>query len=267
MALKRNVVIAAIAAAALGVSACSGTAETPQTQAPASSTATAQETGAGGSKSTAVETSAEATPTQEDSPAAEPSEEESPPEEASGELPWDEGPVDTEAFLDLYRPVQESITTMKMTTSTSVPGSETVTYVDSTDPTNPRTYTVLEAAGKKVESVTEGTTAYTRTDGGAWQEQQIPDSAEGTKPTLDAETLRGLVESIELVDKDERKFTVVLDLGALVPSAAPGTEGIPTTWWLDDQLRLVKQEMTIMEATVITEYSEFNQPVDIPQVP
>ncbi|WP_040283452.1 hypothetical protein [Tessaracoccus massiliensis] len=58
-----------------------------------------------------------------------------------------------------------------------------------------------------------------------------------------------------------RKHVIIAALGG-----ESGNEGMPTTMWVDDQFRVIKQEVAVGEIVTTTEYSDFDQPVDIPDV-
>ncbi|MDO5677258.1 MAG: hypothetical protein Q4G35_07090 [Propionibacteriaceae bacterium] len=253
----RNTVIAALAVAALGLSACGGDATpAPGNTSPATTPAAAP------AESTQPAAPAETT---EPAPAEETTEAAPAEAPAPADFPFEEGPVDLSQFIERYTAAQTSIKTSKsVQTSTASLSTPMVTYTDASDPNNIRSYSVIEGEGPKIETVGVGDEAYMRTDGGAWEKQDLPDIP--GMGMSQAEGIAKAIAEVELVNKADRQFKVMLDLGAALGGEA-GEAKIPTMMWLDEQFRLIKQEVEMMGVTSTTEYSNFDEPVDIPAVP
>lgn len=240
MQLKKKIVIAAVAAAALGLSACGGDATSEPTTA---------ETTAAVEPTTADQTTA---PAEETAPAE--TEETAPeePAEPAGDFPFEEGPVDSAEFVARYGAAMQGVEQMTITSTT--PGSEpSVTQVDNSDPANPRSYAVIETMGQKMEIVTEGTTSWTRIDGGEWTESTVPDL--GTGAVTDGSNFA----EVELVSKADRQLKVVIDMSSF------GAGNIEAQLWVDEQFRAAKTEMEMSGISTSTEY-DYDSPVEIPAV-
>lgn len=266
-------VIAALAVMALGLSACGGD------TAPAPAETTAQ---ASVEEAAPVETE-EAAPIETAEATLEAEED----VDLSGS-PFDEGEVDTEEFQKRYAAGQATVRTVTITQSTEADLSElqlpegielpegmdfsdalsgvagrSVTYVDATDRDNVRSYTVIESGHGKSESVTVGGTWYIRAQGSEWVAQEIPDLEESYLEGAD--NLTQSINSARLVSKAERQFAVTVDLTSTVGESPLGSD-MEMNLWLDEQFRLIKQVVVSSGVTITNVYSNFNEPVDIPDV-
>lgn len=240
--------LATLAVAALGLSACGGAADV---DAPAPTTV---ESTSAAPAPEGTEQEATSAPAEETTTAVEPA-------PAEADFPFEEGPVEPAALVDAYAPAMQAVKTMTMTqTSGQV---ESVTVVDNSDPDHQRAYGVVESGDGKIESLVEGDVVYTRTLGGDWQQQDIPAGLGGVADAKDPEVLKQVIRSAVLVDKAARQFDVEMDIGLLMGQES-SEETMPSTIWLDERNRVIKQEDTVMGQTSVTEFSGFDEPVDIP---
>lgn len=242
MRTKSNLIIAAIAAAALGLSACGGDTEPAETT-PAAETTAVEET-------TAAEPT-EAEPTEEEAPAEEPTEEEGPAEEPSGDFPYSDGDtVDPQEFTDRLTAALEGVD--QMTINTTVDGVEaSVTQVDNSDPANPRSYAVSTMGEQEMEIVVEGETSWTRIDGGEWTEAPVdPSLAGGT------DLSQTTYSSVEVIDAAAKQFRVGIDMGG---------SAIEADLTVDDQFRPFLMAMDAGGMATVATY-DYDSPVEIPEV-
>lgn len=269
--MTKKLILASIAAAALGLSACGGNAgDTTTTPAPTTSAAVSESSPAASPDTTAsTPETATTEATTETSPTAEPTEESSAPA-PSGDLPFPEGKVDVAAFADFVGPAMQSVKTMKQTASNPVSGEPQVTLTDMSDRSNVRTYNVSQVGDTKIEVVSEGAKIYTRTGGGEWKEEKLDPALQeqmqqqSGQAIHSAEAMKKMYSSVELVSAAEKKFNVVIDFAAALGSS-PGSAGMPATVWLGDDNRIVKQEVALDSLVVVTDM-EYDVPVEIPAV-
>lgn len=238
MRMKTNLIMAAVAAAALGLTACGGDTEPTETTPPA-----AEET-------IAEETQAEETPAEETTE-AEPTEEEAPAEEPAGDFPYADGDtIDPQEFTDRLKAAMEGVD--HMTIVSTVDGVEaSTTQVDNSDPANPRSYSVSVMGEQKMEIVVEGETSWTRIDEGEWTEAPVDPSLGGATDLSETS-----YSTVELVSAADRQFTVGMDLGGSTMEA-----GLT----VDEQFR--PSEMTIETSGMSTVATyDYESPVEIPEV-
>lgn len=267
--MTKKILLASIAAGALVLSACGGDTDEATTPAPTTTAAApAESTAAPTETATAtVETSEAATETT-DAPA--PSETVEAPAEPAGDLPFAVGDVDVMEFTTLVADATKSVKTMKTTSTQTGSDQPNVTYTDLSDRNNPVTYSVTEAGGSKIEMVSDNKQVSSRTDGGEWEtqphSQEILDMIEQAGDTQSPEYMAKAYQSVELVDPATREFNVVMDLSAALGGPAAGEgQGMPVTLWLDENNRIIKQEIAMGEMSVTNEM-EYDVPVEIPAV-
>lgn len=243
----KNFLLASLAAAALGLSACT-TPSTPTSEspvAPPASTASGDGTATATPSGTAEPSATESTPAEpETTPAAE------------GDFPYEEGPVDAADFAKRYGTAMTSVKTMTVETVNSTGEGDSTGVLDLSDKKNPRSYFVTTMGGQKVELVTIDGKSWMRTDGSEWMESGTDGSADGLSQYENADKL---IKKVTLVSKAERKFEVDMDMS---------TDGqvIPVTMWVDDQFRVTKQDITHQGISATTTYSKYDEPVEIPTV-
>lgn len=243
MKMPKSLVLSTAAVLALGLSACSdGSSDVEPTPDPATTVAT-------------EEAPVEETPTEEAPVEETPAEPEEPaePAEPAGDFPFEEGPVDVDEFTARYAEAMEGVQYATVTTESPEAGSQVV-QVDNTDPANPRSYSVSQMDGQEMEMIIEGTTSWTRIDGGEWTEGQVPEGANDIVAQM-----AGAFESIELVNAADRQFLVTIPLG--------GVEGEPmeAMLWVDEQFRAERMEIELMGTTSVSTY-DFDTPAEIPTV-
>lgn len=241
MRMNKNLIIAAAAAAALGLSACGGDTEPAETTPVAEETAV-EETAA--EETPAEETSAEETPAEEE-PAEEPA------AEPAGDFPYQDGDtVDPQDFTDRITAAMEGVD--KMTITSSVDGTESsVTSVDNSDPANPRTYSVSTMGEQTIEIVVEGETSWTRIDEGEWTEAPV-DPSLGGATDLSSTTY----SAVELVSAADRQFNVTIDVMGSPMEALLS---------VDEQFRPSEMEIGVSGVTTVATY-DYDAPVEIPSV-
>lgn len=167
-----------------------------------------------------------------------------------------------DTFAELVAAGQQSIRTLK---SVSVPQEEgeepSITYIDRSDPGNVKSYSIGIIGDEKHEYVGIGDAVYSRVDGGAWEKMDIGGLGGLGERFTDADFLKELIKSAELVDKANREFAVTQEIpGGL------GAGEMEGRWFFDDQFRMVRQETSAGDVQSVMEYSEFDKPVEIPSV-
>lgn len=262
MRIHHAKIISLVAVAGLTLSACGGDPNEQATQGPTPEVTTSAPAGGGeetDSGETASETASESESGEETSePEETASETEQESTAPSGDFPFEEGSVDVDQFVEKLAAAQETIKTVTMERSAMGNDAPMVMRIDSTNKDNVKAYLTTEIGGKKHEAVFVGDNAYSRVEGERWKKedaQGLPSDVvdEFSSP----EALRRMLESVELVDKAQRRFAVVLRGGQ-------GTQNLEGTWTVDEQFRMVKQEVPKIELTV--DFSGFNEPVEIPDV-
>lgn len=233
MRMNKNLIIAAVAAAAFGLSACGGEGD------PAETTPVAEET-------VAEETVAEETPAEEL-----PAEEEPAEEEPAGDFPYQDGDtVDPQDFTDRITSAMEGV--QQMTITSSVDGTaSSVTSVDNSDPANPRTYSVTTMGEQKIEVVVEGESSWTRIDEGEWSEAPVDPSLGGATDLSDT-----AYSEVELVSAADRQFNVTMDV------VGSSMEALVT---VDEQFRPSEMQIDAAGVSTVASY-DYESPVEIPSV-
>ena len=245
--MRTKTIVATVACASLGLSACGA-------DDPLDEPSPAQETVADATTpEETIDPAPEVTPETTGEETAEATEE---PDEAgapTGDFPFDEGAVSPEEFADRYLEAVEAVD--EMTVTSFVDGLQTsITGFDLTDRDNPVSYTVMEADGQIIESVSDNDGSWTRIGGeGEWEEMSYSD--------VNLETLvygRDMFDSVELLDAEQRQFRVAM----LLAEEGTTTEVL---LWLDDEFRVVRSEAEAAGFDGVTEY-DYDAPVEIPDV-
>lgn len=227
MATTRALIVAATCAAVLGLAGCAGSASWPMGPDPAAS----------GTPTAASDLGRLSH------------------QQLLGTSPFAEGPVDLGEFASRYRAAMLSVTSMTVRTTTASGEGDSVSRLDMSDAASPRSYSQTQTGGQVLEVVVEGATTWMRTDGADWVAQGIDNAGEDAWDDP-AEAF----QSVELVNATEGKFAVELKLS---PSS---TETIPATLYVDDQFRAKKLELDANGVRSTTEYLDYNEPVEIPEV-
>lgn len=171
------------------------------------------------------------------------------PAPPAGDFPFEEGPVDVDEFTAMYTAAMEGVDHLLQTTEGA--GADSVTFVDMSDPDNPRAYGTSEVEGTTIETVVADGVIWSREgEDGEWQQVGEMPSDE------DLAGIQAEFESVELVDQAARQFSVEI----------PAMEGTQTALLtVDEQFRASVMEIEIMDQTVITSF-DYETTMEIPEV-
>lgn len=249
MKITRSTVAAFALAASLTLAGCSGASDTP-------------------SSSPSSTTSSEATPTV---------------------FPFKEGEVNWKEFSKEVGTANQAIKTLHVKNTNTIKVGDVTNVstaegdVDQSNPNSP-SYSVKMTEGEKSDVVTElmavdGALYMRRTNGDQPSEGWVKyPSGVNVNPVSTSTSLfkklaetEGAVTKIEYKGKDSigHKFVMSISMAKLVPNnpSASKAGDVPSEFWLDDNLRMVKQTLSVKtdqgESSIVSEQSNFNKPVKV----
>ncbi|MDO5535330.1 MAG: hypothetical protein Q4F65_11845 [Propionibacteriaceae bacterium] len=185
--------------------------------------------------------------------------------------------VDTDAFFNAMGEGMKAATTYTEVTTSQITLGEssttlvTTTQVDVTDPAHYKAHSVTETDGTvDSESVIDGTTMYTKTEGGDWKSEELAGSVDELNSGL-GEVGADVREAATVTYQGEedvngtstRKYEVAIDMGGSI-----GT--LTNTYWLDSRGIALKSVsgVGVAGSTNETIKTKIGEPVEIvvPQV-
>lgn len=199
-------------------------------------------------------------------------------------FPFKVGTVDWEDFSKEVGTANQAIKTLHVRNinEVTVAGKTTTSTaegdIDQTDANKP-SYNVKMTEGEKGAVVTEAMSVdgvlYLKRSGEGWlkypQAMMVNPISTSTSLFSKLSEIEGAVKEVKYVEKDAtgHKFTMKIDMSKLIPNsiAAAKVGDVTTTFWLNDSLQLVKQELIIKSeqgtSKVLSEQSKFNEPVKL----
>lgn len=200
------------------------------------------------------------------------------PKATKASFPYKEGAIDAQDLVSRISAAQKKLKsyhsegTVAMANGDQSATIKVVGDTDLSDPDKPLTHSTITGAGQNMETVSDGTTTWVKTDG-KWV---ASDSAQNGSynQAMALSQLADAATSAQYKGKDAQGHHFVLQLdGSKMAGASSGASSlgtIPAEYWTGDDLTPVKTKMTITSAgvksTIEMTMSKFNEPVTIPKV-